>query len=42
MIFFDMDILVFFILIISGELIFDEKDFILNVEKIFVVDDGKF
>lgn len=37
----DMDTPVFSILVISGELIFDEKDLTLNAEKILVVDGGK-
>lgn len=41
MIFFDVDILVFFFLVIRGELIFDEKNIVLNFEKILVVDGGK-
>ena len=38
----DMDTPVFSILVISGELILDEKDLTLNAEKILVVDGGKF
>ena len=37
----DMDTPVFSILVIRGELIFDEKDITLNAEKILVVDGGK-
>ena len=37
----DMDTPVFSILVISGELIFDEKDVTLNAEKIIVADGGK-
>ena len=37
----DMDTPIFSILVIGGELIFDEKDLTLNAKKILVVDGGK-
>ena len=37
----DVDTPVFSVLVIRGELIFDEKDLTLNAEKILVVDGGK-